>query len=374
MIIDGDQHVYEPRDCWRARIDPAFRDDALAIEDDDLGYAWLTHRGRKLYLAEIQRPGKAKPIGEERLRIERGEPADGSYDELLPIEYTDPDARIKQLDLWGIDEAILLPNFGLLWEEMLEPPARLANMRAYNRWIAETTADARLHGVAHVSLADAGWLDEELATLSAGGVRLAMVAPSPVGGRALGHPDLDPVWSSFTEHGVSPIFHVGGFRQPLDPALFADDPEPVDKVIASALLWVAPATALAHMAVHGAFQRHPDLRVGVIELTAHWVPQFMLMLDGAWGFYAARHGRPLTELPLRPSEYVARQVRVGALAYESPARLIEQAGDLFMYGSDWPHAEGIAEPLATYEGALDGLPDERRGPLMGGNVEWLLGR
>ena len=41
-IIDADQHIHEPRDAWRAHIDPAFRDDALSIEDDDLGYAWLT--------------------------------------------------------------------------------------------------------------------------------------------------------------------------------------------------------------------------------------------------------------------------------------------------------------------------------------------
>ena len=38
-IIDVDQHLYEPRDLWAEHIDPTHRDDALAIEDDDLGRA-----------------------------------------------------------------------------------------------------------------------------------------------------------------------------------------------------------------------------------------------------------------------------------------------------------------------------------------------
>src|SRR5207253_5896001 len=85
-IIDGDQHLHEPRTMWRDHIDPSLRDAALAIEDDELGYAWLTWRGARLYPAEIQMPGKASLIGKERLRMEAREPAEASYDELLPPE------------------------------------------------------------------------------------------------------------------------------------------------------------------------------------------------------------------------------------------------------------------------------------------------
>jgi predicted TIM-barrel fold metal-dependent hydrolase len=379
MIVDCDQHIHEPRDCWRARIDPAHRDDALSIDDDELGYAWITWRGRRLYLAEIQQPGKAKQIGDERLRLERGERARATYDELLPREYADARARVAALDTWGLDETVCLPNFGLLWESLLasDPAARRANLRAYNRWIAEVQADGggRLHGVGHLVLDDVDWARDELRALSKAGIRLAMVGPTTWRGTALGHPDHDPVWSAFTEAGIAPVFHVGAFRPPLDDALFADDAEPVDKLMNSVMLWVPPAATLAHMAIHGAFERHPDLRVGVIELTAHWVPQFLLMLDGSWGFYAARHGRPLRELPLRPSEYVLRQVRVGALAYEQPANLIDLVGeDVFMFGSDWPHAEGIADPLGTYEKAIPSLEGSARAKLLGGNAGWLLGR
>jgi predicted TIM-barrel fold metal-dependent hydrolase len=379
VIIDGDQHIHEPRSMWRDYADPGMRDAALAIEDDALGYPWLTWRGEQLYLAEIQFPGQAKRIGDERLRIERGEPAEAGYDEILPAGYSDAKERVSLLDRWGLDAAVVLPNFGLLWEDMLagDLPALCANLRAFNRWMADVVVDGggRLHGVAHLTLRDVAWVQDEIASIAHAGIRLAMIAPATVDGMALSHPDLDRIWSSFEHHGVAPIFHVGGFRRPFEPAWYEDDPEPVDKVMSSVLLWVAPALALANMAVHGVFERHPALRLGVIELTAHWVPQFLLMLDGASGFYAARHGRPVHEMPLRPSEYLRRQVRVGALAYEQPERLIADVGeDMFMFGSDWPHAEGIADPLGIYEQVIPNLEGSARAKLLGGNVAWLLGQ
>jgi predicted TIM-barrel fold metal-dependent hydrolase len=377
-IIDGDQHLHEPRDMWRRYIDPPLRDRALAIEDDDLGYAWLTWRGGRLYPAEIQLPGKPSLIGKERLRIEAGERAEATYDELLPPEYTDPKARVVALDAFGLDAAVVFPNFGLLWEESLsgDLTSLTGNMRAFNRWMADVVAEGggRLYGVAHVTLRDPDWLRDELRALNRAGIKLAMTAPAPVDGKALSHPDLDPIWQAFCDADVAPVFHVGAFRQPLDPVWYEGDPEPVDKLLGSAFLWVAPAVALANLAVNGTLERFTDLRIGVVELTAHWVPQFLLMLDGSWAFYASRHGRPLKELKLRPSEYVKRQVRVGALAYEQPAGLIDLCGeDTFMFGSDWPHAEGIADPVGTYEKVVPDVKGSARAKLFGGNIEWLLG-
>ena len=377
MIIDVDQHLFEPRTMWRDHIDPGLEDAALAIADDERGYPWLTWRGRRLYLAEVQFPGKAKAIGQMRQRLARGEPADHRYEDVLPAEYHDAKARLAKLDQWGLDACVLFPNFGLLWEDMLSDdlPALTGNMRAFNRWMAGAVADGqgRLHGVAHLTLRDRDWALAEIRSIAGAGIRLAMVAPAPVDGKPLSHADLDPIWAAFVAHGVAPVFHVGGFRGPLDPAWYQQDPEPVDRVMDSAFLWVAPAVALANMSVFGVFERHPDLRIGVIELTAHWVPQFLMMLDGAYGFYVARHGEPPAPLPDRPGEYVKRHVRVGALAYEQPAQLSEFVGeDTFMFGSDWPHAEGIADPLGGYQGALEGLEGAARDKLLGGNAAWLL--
>jgi predicted TIM-barrel fold metal-dependent hydrolase len=379
MYLDVDQHIHEPRSMWRDHIDPQMRDRALAIEDDASGYSWLTWQSQKLYLAEVQQPGRAKPIGEHRKRLEAGLPNDRPYDDECAPEYTDAKARVAKVREFGLDAAVQFPNFGLLWEDMLarDPEAQRANMRAWNRWIAGVVADGEgvLHGVAHMELRDPLWVEEECARLERDGIRLAMVAPAPVDGKPLAHRDLDPVWRSFSTHNVAPVFHVGGFQQPLHPVWYEDDPEPVDKLMGSVFIWVAPAVALANMSVYGVFERFPELRVGVVELTAHWVPELLMMLDGAWGFYAARHGAPLTNIPLRPSEYIRRQVRVAALAYESPGGLIEKVGeDMFMFGSDWPHSEGIKDPIGDYERCVpETLTPGARQKLFSGNAEWLLG-
>jgi predicted TIM-barrel fold metal-dependent hydrolase len=273
---------------------------------------------------------------------------------------------------------VLFPNFGLLYEDMLSSdlPALCANLRAFNRWMADAASSApqRLFGVAHLTLRDRVWAIEEIERIAGAGLRLAMVAPAPVDGKPLSDPSLDDVWSAFSDHGVAPVFHVGGFRGPLDPAWHAGDPEPVDRLLDSVFLYVAPAVALANMIVQGTLARFPRLRVGVVELTANWVPGFLLNLDGAFDFWVARHGPWAYPLQERPSEYFRRQVRVSALAYERPAHLVAHGGDdIFMFGSDWPHAEGIAEPLAGYQRAVASLSDGQRAKVLGGNVAWLLG-
>ena len=94
--------------------------------------------------------------------------------------------------------------------------------------------------------------------------------------------------------------------------------------------------------------RHPDLRIGVVELSAVWVPMYLMMLDGGHHFVTRLNGRAQVELEMKPSDYFRRQVRVSAFAYELPKRLVRQSGDLFMCCSDYPHSEGTATPLDDY--------------------------
>jgi predicted TIM-barrel fold metal-dependent hydrolase len=47
--------------------------------------------------------------------------------------------------------------------------------------------------------------------------------------------------------------------------------------------------------------------------------------------------------------------------------------DTFMIGSDWPHAEGVADPMSAAERAVGKLTGAARSNLLGGNAAWLLG-
>ena len=168
VIIDSDQHLYESRTLWAQHIDPAFADEALAIVDDELGYPWLTWRGQRLDMADVQIPGDTAVLGRYRQRCRDHLPPEYRYDEELPAHYWDPSARARHLDVMGLDEAVVFPNFGLLWERRLSKalPALTANMAAWNRWCATvvTEGKGRLHPVAHLTLRDPAWLDAQLAS------------------------------------------------------------------------------------------------------------------------------------------------------------------------------------------------------------------
>ena len=354
-VIDSDQHLYESRTMWRDHIDPDRREDALRIEDDALGYPWLRWRDRQLLPVDVQYPGQTSELGDRRERIRAGLPAEASYDEQLPRAYWDASARAHQLTAMGVDEAMVFPNFGLTWERTLDAdlPSLTANMTAWNRWCGSVAADGagRVHPVAHVTLRDAAWLRTELARLARDGVHLAMVAPALVDGRPLSHSDHDALWRAFVDSGVTPVFHVADQRRPFDDAWYTQPEDFGVPPLESVFLWTAAALVCTDLILNGTLERFPDLRIGVVELSAIWVPMYLMMLDGGFDFTAKLNGRPLVELAHRPSDYFRRQVRVSSFSYELPERLIRQTGDLYMCCSDYPHSEGTSTPLADYRGS-----------------------
>ena len=378
-MIDADTHLYESRDTWARYADPGQGDKTLRIADDDLGHAWLMFGEQKIHLAEVHHPGQVDRMGEYRRQVRAGVPAEASYDERLPRAFWDPAVRRDDLDRFGLDEAVVFPNFGLLWERPLagDLDATKVNMAAWNRWAVDVHHEGmgRLNPVAHLTLRDLDWLDEQLAYLAANDVRLAMIAPGLVDGKSLSHPDLDRAWAAFVDRGITPVFHVSAFPHPFHDEWYEDeDPDDVAPVLSSVFLWTAPALALADLAIHGVFARHPDLRIGVMELSAIWVPQFLLMIDGGFAFHARFNGEPLTEMELKPSEYLQRHVRVAAFGYERPDLLIRKAGDLFMFCSDFPHAEGMANPVVDYDAACGRVEGPAGDALYSGNLSWLLRR
>ena len=123
-----------------------------------------------------------------------------------------------------------------------------------------------------------------------------------------------------------------------------------------------PAIAVTDLIINGVLERHPQLRIGIVELSSIWVPLYLRMLDGGWEFTSALNGEAPASSPDRPSEYFRDQVRVSAFSYEQPGRLMSASGDLFMCCSDYPHSEGTATPLEDY--ATSRRPAGRRAGLL----------
>jgi len=234
-----------------------------------------------------------------------------------------------------------------------------------------------LHPVAHLSLRDLDWLDDQLRQLEAGGVRLAMIAPALVDGRPLSHPELDRAWAAFVERGVTPVFHVADQPRPFDDAWYTDGEERGIPVLESVFLYMAAALSCTDLILNGVLARHPELHIGIVELSAVWVPMYLMMLDGGSKFVERLNGRAPFELDLPPSEYFRRQVRVSSFAYELPVNITRQmnGSDILMCCSDYPHSEGTADPLGDYAGSgRFGIRPEMEPAFFGDNIALLLGR
>ncbi len=380
MVIDSDQHLFESRTLWRDHIEPRWRDEAVRIEDDAAGTPWVLWRDQRIGIAEVQVPGRSAEVGERHRRARAGLPAQEDYDQTLPRDYWEPAARLAKLAELGVDEAVLFPNYGLLWERTLHTslPALLANMGAWNRWCITVAQEGRgqLHPVAHLTLRDPDWLDAQLAALARAGVRLAMIAPALVDGRPLSHPAHDRSWAAFCDHGITPIFHVAEQPRPFADAWYTDQDQAFVPALEAIFIHVAAALACSDLILNATLERFPDLRIGIVELSAIWVPMYLMMLDGGWSFTRLISGADPTRLSLSPSDYFRRQVRVSSFAYEQPAHIVKQLGgtDLLMCCSDYPHSEGTMTPLVDY--AAGGLePQSGASPgLFRDNVAFLLRR
>ena len=121
-----------------------------------------------------------------------------------------------------------------------------------------------------------------------------------------------------------------------------------------------PAQTLATMIFDGVLERFPELRIGVIEQGAIWVPSWMRQMESAFEAFA-RHEERLQALSLRPSEYVRRQIRFTPYPTEDVGWIIEQAGpEVCLFSSDYPHVEGGRKPLERFEASLGDASDEVR--------------
>ena len=91
LLIDSDTHLFEPPDMWRTYVDPADRDVALHMADDELGYTWLMFGDRRVALGGPHRPGDVEGMGTFRQRMKDGLPSDLDVHQFT-AGYSDPDS------------------------------------------------------------------------------------------------------------------------------------------------------------------------------------------------------------------------------------------------------------------------------------------
>ena len=110
---------------------------------------------------------------------------------------------------------------------------------------------------------------------------------------------------------------------------------------------------IAALVCHGVFRRHPNLRVATIESGSDWVPLLLHALKKSYGQTPAayEHVDPVA---------AGARARVGlAVLRGRPRRscATSSAPTQMIFGSDYPHAEGLADPL-SFVNDLPGFTDD----------------
>jgi len=292
-----------------------------------------------------------------------------------------PEPRIKWMDARGIDKQILLPSNGYHpYRHAMRnaPELALETLDTYNRWSTEQLAGYtdRLIPATVVDLMDVEWSIAQVVAGRERGSRAVFVKADPHGGKALNHPDFEPFWATCEDLGVAILFHVGGGRAAMHPG-WANNGGDLSAfyTLASLSRRLVPQLALGAMIFGGVLERYPNLAVIVQELGIDWVPDFLETVDRE-----ADNGRPRMlnfapyALPLKPSEYVQRQVRVSVVHQQDLLRptLDRVPEGIIVFSSDFPHVEGHQEAVTLYDKQLEGLSQSARESFFGRSAADLL--
>jgi predicted TIM-barrel fold metal-dependent hydrolase len=294
--------------------------------------------------------------------------------------------RAKALDDLGFAGQLVFSTFaGGQYLRHDDPVVRYGGVRAHNRAIAEFCSfDRRLIAVGQVSLTDPKLAVEAIREGVKVGCGAFWIPGTPAGDRSPGHPDLDPVWATLCELRVPFMLHVGPNTQfvaltnaylnngkPLPPDLIGGGENL--RVRDFMALSFAPQMFLTSLVFDGVFERFPELRGGVIELGAGWVPHFLRQLDVSQKIFA-RTDPQVGALRSRASEYIRKQVRFTPFPGEDVGGLIRDAGpELFLFSTDYPHPEGTDDPMGRFERKMDGITESAKEQFYSQNFMHMMG-
>ena len=197
-------------------------------------------------------------------------------------------------------------------------------------------------------------------------------------GRSPADPVFDPFWATVAEAGVPVVFHVSnsGYnhfygthwsekpgnpshrQSPLQWALCNTERPVVDTLIA--------------LTLHNLFGRHPDMKIVSIENGSNWLGPLFKTVDKAAAL--GRRGPMIGgQLPGPPSAALASHLWVCPFPEDDVDDLIDAVGaDHVLFGSDYPHPEGLREP-PDYVVRLAGRDAAVTRQVLRGNTAGLLG-
>ena len=383
--FDADNHYYEALDAFTRHLDPAWGPRVVQ---------WCEIDGRKYHVVggrvsravtnptfdPIAPPGalhdyfRGNPDGKSPMDFLRDR-------EPIPAEYRDRAARLAVMDEHGLESIWLFPTLGVLYEEPLkhDPAAVMKMVQAFNRWLEEDWGfhhQERIFAAPYLSLAVVDEAVAELEWVLERGAHVICIRPAavytPTGPLSPADPVFDPFWARVDEAGIPVVVHAGdsgnsanGYAEEGFSASFSTTSTGQFRpTIKSFNIERAAFEFLITVAFDRLFDRFPNVRIASVENGSEFLGDLFNKLRSTAkktpGYF-----------PEDPVETFRRHVWINPFWEDDVHEVVDLMGaDRVIFGSDWPHIEGMPRPL-DYAVELKAFTDDERRLILRDNAREL---
>ena len=366
LLFDCDNHYYEAEDAFTRHVPRKMQRRCVQ---------WVEMDGKRYHLVAgklsvavgnptfdpISKPGVLR-------QYYRGNPEGKTFAALIrsaleprPPEYMDRDARVTKVEAQGLDGAWLFPTAGVLYEQALshDIEALCALTQGFNRWLEEDwglTYQGKLFCAPYVTLADVEWACRELEWALARDARLIVMRPSPIltrdGWRTPCDTRFDPFWSRVHEAGITVVAHVGSTGYTANGYGGNSTIDALGGGLKPSVAGLIPERAiydfLLTFAYDKMFERFPNLRIASVENGSGFLGDLFVKLEQS-------KQRMRWYYKEDPALLFRRNVWINPFWEDRIPDVIEHMGaGQVIYGSDWPHMEGMEHPRDILE-ELEGI-------------------
>ena len=357
LPFDADNHYYEAPDAFTRHVPAEWQ--ARCVQ-------WCEINGRRYHVVggtvshAVVNP-TWDPIAKPGALHEyfRGNPDNRSpldmlkEREPLPAEYMDRDARVARVRSQGLEAVWLFPTLGVLYEELIKSDIEAVKVlfRAFNRWLDEDWGcnyQDTVFAAPYMTLADVDFAIEELEWALDRGARVVCMRPAPVttavGVRSPGDEMFDPFWARVNEAGITVVVHAGdsgyssnGYAQDGFAAGFGGGyGKPSIKAFN---IERAAHDWLITMSLEQMYTRFPNLRIASVENGSDFLSLMFRKLQQTARKYMGLFGDD-------PVELYKQHVWMNPFWEDDPIEVVDLMGpERVIFGSDWPHIEGMPQPL-----------------------------
>jgi len=373
-FISADCHIdliWLPPDLFTSNARADLKDRMPFVTDTRKGKAWVAKNGAKFGLMNGMGSAGREYVPGQIHRSDRMA-STGLYDDGRKgiRRLTDPELRLKDQERDGVQAEVL---YGVLGASMRlnDAEASAEMLRIYNEWLADfcATHKDRYAGLASIPSHNVDAAVEEARRVAKTGVLRGLDIANRPDLQPFWDPCWEPLWVVAEEAKLPIHLHtIGGSL----PDLSKLAPKVGRAAFATLISSFQMYMALPLMAVifGGVLEHHPGMKMVIGESGIGWLPYVLDHMDLEWEdqFHDL-------DLKMKPSEYWHRQCYATYQSDRIGIKMLDEIGeDNIMWGSDFPHPDGIWPDSQEYiRRELGHLPAARRHKIVCANAATLYG-